>query len=283
MSSLIVPPIKTQGKKTKITPYIFNLTKLITKKNTDTWVEPFFGSGVVGFNCPKQFKKIIAGDINPYVIQFYNALKDGTITTDGIRHVLTEMGNELSKYGNEYYLNIRKEFNETHDIMLFLFLTRTCYNGVMRFNSKGEFNVPFCNNNDKLTDKLINGLCDNIDQIKKVIDERSFTFLCQSFEDTIKLADEHSVIYCDPPYFGLNTTYYDKWSEEGETKLRESLDAADPKSKKILSTWVNNGLEYNPIIDKYWSDYQIHKIDHQYCVGPKKENRRNVVEGLLFK
>ena len=279
--SIIVPPIKIQGKKTKLLTEIYDLVNEIADKDADTWVEPFLGSGIVSFNSSEQFKKVICGDINPYVIEFYNGIKEGKITSDIVRSVLTKMGEELSKFGNEYYLKIRKEFNETHDILLFLFLTRTCFNGVMRFNSKGEFNVPFCNINDRLNSKLINTLCDNIDQLKDIMDKRTFVFLKQSFEDTIAIANEHSVIYCDPPYFGLNTTYYDKWSEEGETKLRKALDESN--CKNIISTWKYNGLEENKIIEKYWGDYNIRLIDHQYCVGPKGENRRKVVEALLYK
>ena len=281
MSVTVIPPIKIQGKKTKLLPHIFSLSDEIVDKDTDTWVEPFFGSGVVGFNCPEYIKKVIAGDINPYVIEFYNKIREGVITSEKVREVLTQMSGMLFKYGKEYYLDIRKQFNETHDIFLFLFLTRTCFNGVMRFNSKGEFNVPFCNNNEKLTPKLINTLCENIDQLKARMEEKEFTFLCQSFEDTIALADEHSIIYCDPPYYGLEVTYFDKWSEEGEKKLREALDST--KCHNIISTWKFNGVQDNETIERFWSDYNIRLVDHKYCVGPKTENRRQVVEALLFK
>lgn len=281
MSVTIIPPIKIQGKKTKLLPHIFSLTHELVDYDTDTWVEPFFGSGVVGFNCPEYIKKVIAGDTNPYVIEFYNGIKDGKITSDFVREILTEASAILSKYGKEYYLDIRKQFNEKHDIILFLFLTRTCFNGVMRFNSKGEFNVPFCNNNNKLTPKLINTLCENIDQLKKKMEDKEFVFLCQSFENTIALANEHSIIYCDPPYYGLEMTYFDKWSEEGEKKLRETLDKA--KCHNIISTWKFNGVQDNETIERFWLDYNIRLIDHMYCVGPKSENRRQVVEALLFK
>ena len=281
MSLTIVPPIKIQGKKTKLLTHIFDLANEIADKDTDTWVEPFFGSGVVGFNCPDYIKNVIAGDINPYVIGFYNAIKEGKITSDIVGDSLTMMSGMLFKYGKGYYLEIRKRFNETHDLMDFLFLTRTCFNGVMRFNSKGEFNVPFCNNNEKLTPKLINTLCENIDQLEQKMDEKNFTFLTQPFEETIKLADEHSIIYCDPPYYGLETTYFDKWSEEGETRLREALD--NTECHKVISTWKSNGVQDNEVIERFWSDYNIRLIDHKYCVGPKSENRRNVVEALLFK
>ena len=77
---MIVPPIKSQGIKTKLVPWILDV---IDKSGIDpinsNWVEPFFGTGVVGFNSPLSGKHIV-GDTNPHIINFYNKVKEGVIS-----------------------------------------------------------------------------------------------------------------------------------------------------------------------------------------------------------
>ena len=117
--------------------------------------------------------------------------------------------------------------------------------------------------------------------LQKIMKEKEFLFFCQSYEETLKYADSNSIIYCDPPYYGLNTTYYEKWGKDFEIALNKELNKYS--SSKIISTWKNNGSIENEMIPLYWSDYNIKLIEHQYIVGPKKENRPKVIEALLFK
>ena len=150
---IVNTPLKIQGKKTKLIPNIIGLANEIIENNNNihTWIEPFLGSGIVAFNCPKQIKQVICGDINPHVIRLYEMLRDNNDLPGYARERLLCMSDLLKERGEEYYLSIRNSFNKDKEIINFLFLSRTCFNGMMRFNKKGEWNLPFCKNNDKLS------------------------------------------------------------------------------------------------------------------------------------
>lgn len=283
---MIIPPLKIQGKKTKIVPHIQELTKQILKDNPniDTWIEPFFGTGVVGFNVPDQIKTVIVSDINPYIIEFYDNIKHGVITGSSIKEWLLLMGTKLElseENGYTFYREIRDEFNKTKDIKLFLFLSRTGFNGMMRFNKKGEWNLPYCKVPTKLNETVVNTLCEEIDVLYNLMQEKNFIFLNQSFEETLKLTNDNSIIYCDPPYLGLYTNYFDTWDYENEKQLNSILETI--KRPIIVSTWFDNGKVKNEIIDQLWSKWDIKLVNHKYNVGAKVENRREVIEALLYK
>ena len=100
---MIVPPIKSQGIKTKLVPWILDV---IDKSGIDpinsNWVEPFFGTGVVGFNSPLSGKHIV-GDTNPHIINFYNKVKEGVISGYTMRQYLEK---------DQCRRNVRKRISE---------------------------------------------------------------------------------------------------------------------------------------------------------------------------
>jgi DNA adenine methylase len=105
-------------------------------------------------------------------------------------------------------------------------------------------------------------------------------FLNKGFEDVIQLAREGDVIYCDPPYYGRYVDYYNGWTEENEAKLCELL--SQTPAWFILSTWHHNDYRANEMVSKYWSKFNIVTRDHFYHSGAKEENRKSVVEALVF-
>ena len=133
-----IPPIKCQGIKTKLIEYIKNLLPDFN----GIWYEPFMGSGVVGFNILPE--KAVFGDTNPHLINFYNDLKNNIITPEKLNKFLQAEAVKLLEGADDYYKEVRNRFNKNPDSYDFIFLNRACFNGMMRFNSKGEFNVPFC-------------------------------------------------------------------------------------------------------------------------------------------
>ena len=278
--NVIVPPIKIQGKKTKLVPKIMEIANdlLDNHPEIDTWVEPFLGSGVVAFNCPGRIKKVIVNDINPHIIKFYKGVADGIITSDKIREVFEIHNQNLLKGGVDYYNEIRDRFNQSFDTMDFLFLTRTGFNGVMRFNGSGKWNVPFCKLNNRLSKNVIEDLTDSVNELSRLFKSKEFTFYNKSFEEVIATAPENSIFYCDPPYYGLQVQYFKGWGKEDEIRLNEML-----KDKVfIYSTWLDDGLKNNPMIKDYWSDYEIESRDHKYNVAEQAKERNQVKEGLIY-
>ena len=277
---MIIPPIKIQGKKTKIVPKIMEIADGILNDHPeiDTWVEPFLGSGVVAFNCPGKIKKVIVNDINPHIIKFYKGVADGVITSDKIREVFDIHSQNLLKDGYNYYNQIKDRFNQTFDTMDFLFLTRTGFNGVMRFNNSGKWNVPFCKLNNRLSKNVIEDLANSVDELSRLFKSKDFTFYNKSFEDVIESAPENSIFYCDPPYYGLQVQYFKGWGKEDEIRLNEML-----KDKVfIYSTWLEDGIRENMMINEYWGEYEIEGKKHKYNVAEKAEKRNQVTEGLIY-
>ena len=277
---MIIPPIKIQGKKTKIVPKIMEIADGLLSEHPeiDTWVEPFLGSGVVAFNCPGRIKKVIVNDINPHIIKFYKGVADGIITSDRIREVFDIHNQNLLKDGYDYYNQIKDRFNQSFDTMDFLFLTRTGFNGVMRFNNSGKWNVPFCKLNNRLSKNVIDDLASSVDELSRLFKSKEFTFYNQSFEEVIATAPKNSIFYCDPPYYGLQVQYFKGWGKEDEIRLNEML-----KDKMfIYSTWLEDGIRENMMINKYWGEYEIEGKKHKYNVAEKAEKRNQVTEGLIY-
>lgn len=277
---MIIPPIKIQGKKTKIVPKIMEIADGILNDHPeiDTWVEPFLGSGVVAFNCPGKIKKVIVNDINPHIIKFYKGVADGVITSDKIREIFDIHSQNLLKDGYDYYNQVKDRFNQTFDTMDFLFLTRTGFNGVMRFNNSGKWNVPFCKLNNRLSKNVIDDLAGSVDELSRLFKSKDFTFYNKSFEEVIESAPENSIFYCDPPYYGLQVQYFKGWGKEDEIRLNEML-----KDKMfIYSTWLEDGIRENMMINEYWGEYEIEGKKHKYNVAEKAEKRNQVTEGLIY-
>ncbi len=271
---IFVPPIKIQGIKTKLVPIIKENVVL----DSDTiWVEPFMGSGVVGFNVAPS--KAIFSDSNPYIIEFYNQIKEGQINSYKVKKFLESEGKKLAEKDDEYYYEVRKRFNREHKVLDFLFLNRSCFNGMIRFNRNGEFNVPYGHKPNRFSKAYITKITNQVKYVEDKLKECDWIFVCQSFEETIKNCNVKEFIYCDPPYIGRNVDYYDSWDEKSELKLNKLL--LETNAKFMLSTWDYNQYRKNEYIDKIWNNCQKINIEHFYHLGAKEKNRNAMVEALI--
>lgn len=271
---VFVPPIKIQGIKTKLVPVI----KENVSMDSDTlWVEPFMGSGVVGFNTAPN--KAVFADTNPHIIKFYNEIKTGKITASFVREFLEQEGNYLAEKEDEYYYEVRNRFNKNHDSLDFLFLNRSCFNGMIRFNKKFEFNVPYGHKSQRFAKAYITKIVNQVSHIELLLKDRDWEFVCQSFEETIRKAEDNSFIYCDPPYIGRHVDYYDSWDEEKEKQLCSVLHKSD--SRYMLSTWDFNAYRKNEYIDLLWGDCCKTTREHFYYLGAREKNRNAMTEALL--
>ena len=274
IDKVFVPPIKIQGIKTKIVPFI---KENLLLAQDSMWIEPFMGSGVVGFNVAP--KNAVFADINPHIIEFYNQIKYGQITSYIIRQFLEEEGSKLVQKDGLYYYEVRERFNQNHNPLDFLFLNRSCFNGMIRFNKKLAFNVPYGHKPQRFSKAYITKITNQVTHIEELFRYNNWSFICQSFEETIKLANEKSFIYCDPPYIGRHVDYYDSWDAQSEMDLCKVLVSSN--ARFMLSTWDHNDYRKNDFIDIIWNFCSKLTKDHFYFVGAKELNRKAITEALL--
>lgn len=200
---MIRPFIKWAGGKSRILPQL-----LQHLQKTDCLVEPFVGSAAVFLNT--DYRRYVLADINPDLINLYRFAKRYPDLLIDVARVLFRGGNNT-----ETYAKIRSEFNRSRGInsatateyaplraAYFLYLNRHGYNGLCRYNQKGEYNAPFAKNEGEpyfpeTEIKLFS---------EKANDTRTI-FLCTSFEYTLRsIGGDSSVIYCDPPYLPTSKT-----------------------------------------------------------------------------
>lgn len=277
---MIVTPIKIQGKKTKLVPNIIENIKL---NNNTIWIEPFLGSGEVLFNVNPS--KAVVSDNNRLIIDFYQKIQKKEITSELVRCFLEEHGRKLQEIGEEYYYKMRDTFNKTLDPLYFLFLNRSCFNGMIRFNSKNEFNVPFCKKENRFAKAYITKIVNQVKKIEEIIlsHGNNWEFICCDWKETFNKYknNKNAFFYFDPPYINRYSDYFNKWEEKENDDFFTTIKKN--KINFILSNWYSNSYRNNEvIINTFENDkYDILKIDHFYHVGGKQTNRNSIVECLI--
>ena len=254
----------------------------VAPKVKGNWMEPFLGTGVVAFNSG--YKKAILNDTNPHIIIFYKGVQQKIITAPLMKRYLEQEGEILSKADNngyEHYLKVRTRFNSgEYSPYDFIFLSRAGFNGMMRFGSKGNWNIPFCKKPDRFAQAYITKITNQLSTVSKIIQpEPEWIFYNRSFADIIPIATENDFIYCVPPYYGRYVDYYNGWTDKDEELLFHLL--SQTKAKFVLSTWHHNDWRENDMVNKFWKNFNIITKDHFYHNGGSVENRRTVVEALV--
>lgn len=269
-----MPPIKIQGIKTKLVPFIQDGFKW---SGDGKWVEPFMGSGVVVFNLRPD--TALLADNNPHIIRFYKDIQYKLIDNTTVSEWLTEQGVLLSQKGEDYYYEVRKRFNNTPNSLDFLFLNRACFNGLMRFNSKGGFNVPFCRKNERFSKAYVTKISNQVKWVSEVITNSDYTFKCQDYKETLSEATVWDFTYIDPPYAGRNADYYHKWDDSDADELAGILKNIE--CGFALSTWLENKYRKNEWVNKHFSDYPTSLYSHFYHIGSSEKLRNEMTEILI--
>lgn len=271
-----VPPIKCQGIKTKLVDLI---SQNIKWDGSGKWIEPFLGSGVVLFNIKPN--RALVSDTNVHIINLYKDIQTGKITGQLVREFLEHHGNLLRQKGQEYYYEVRDRFNESPSSLDFLFLNRSCFNGVMRFNRYGKFNVPFGHKPNRFKPAYITKIVNQVDAIAKIMKDKDWEFKACDWRETLSKAQKDDFVYLDPPYVGRHTDYYNQWTDEDAVELARV-------TRKLpcgfaLSMWLENKYRRNDHIDQHWSGLIIRTKSHFYHVGSKESLRNSMVEALVIK
>jgi len=176
---------------------------------------------------------------------------------------------------------VRTRFNETPTPLDFLFLNRSCFNGVIRFNRKGKFNVPNCHKPERFAQAYVTKITNQVRQIAQVLSTVDWTFEVRDFRETLAQAEPGDFVYADPPYAGRHVDYFNSWSDTDEAALGMTLGSLP--CDFLLSTWHSNEFRSNSAIDLVWNraDFHMLKREQFYHVGSSEDLRHPMIEALI--
>lgn len=286
------PFIKWVGGKTQL---IENIEKALPKdfdnQSNLTYIEPFVGGGAILFWILQKYpniKKAVINDINPDLTTAYKTIKtkpkELIIELLSIADEYLPLSEEKRK---EYYLAKRDRFNTkslepVENSALFIFLNRTCFNGLYRVNSKGLFNVPFGKySNPKICDEQT--ILADSELLQKV------EILTGDFEDTLKFAGESSFFYFDPPYKPLSETSSfnsyakEEFNDKEQIRLSEFCQIIDLMGHSFVlsNSDVKGKNPQDNFFDDLYNQFEINRVFATRMVNANADKRGKLTELLI--
>ena len=263
------PIVKWVGGKRQL---MFELLKNMPK-DYNRYFEPFIGGGALFFEL--QPNNAYISDMNEELINLYQVVRDNVyeLITDLQKH-------DISK---EYFMEIRnidrtEEYQNWSDIKKasrFIYLNRTCFNGMYRVNSKGEFNVPFGHyKNPRILDEnnLIN--CSHLLQQTEIKQA--------DFSEILKKVKKGDFVYFDPPYVPLSeTSSFTSYTKDGfdidmQFKLRDVCDELHSMGVKFLLSNSDTKL-----VNELYENYDIKKVFASRQINANADGRGKITEVLV--
>ena len=247
--------------------------------NYQTYFEPFFGGGAVFFALPHHPSHI--NDANHTLMAAYTNIQQDV---EKVIAQLAKLEQEYKALTPEeqkgFFYGLRAEFNALKDddfakTPLLIFLNRTCFNGLYRENSKGEFNVPF----GRYTNPTILD-AENLRAVAAKLQDTAITAL--SYEQAIKTAGKGSFVYFDPPYHPLNETSSFTAYHEGDFTVDDHIRLRDTfvklASKGALVMLSNSDT---PFTRGLYKGYKIHKVQAGRAINSVATKRGKITELVI--
>ena len=288
------PFIKWVGGKGQLLPEINKLYPVELGKNINKYAEIFIGGGAVLFDILSKYRldEVYISDKNLELINTYKSIRDNV---DILIKSLKEMEEQYISLNNEnrkiYYYKKRQEYNslkiniEENNIekaSLFIFLNKTCFNGLYRVNKKGEFNVPMgAYKNPKICDK------ENLKNVSMAL--KNVKIIYADYRESESFIDEKTFVYIDPPYRPLSTsssfTSYTEndFSDKEQIELAEYINDLNKKGAKIVisnSDPKNNDIDDN-FFDELYKNYNINRVKATRMLNSNASLRGAINELLI--
>ena len=263
------PIVKWVGGKRQL---MFELLKNMPK-SYNRYFEPFIGGGALFFELQPQNGYI--SDMNKELITLY------TVVRDDVYELIDDLNKH--KVSKEYFLKIRnldrtEKYNSLSDVKIasrFIYLNRTCFNGMYRVNSQGQFNVPFGNyKNPRIVD------AENLINCSKLL--KNTEIYCADFSEILNKVQKGDFVYFDPPYVPLNeTSSFTSYTKDGfdldmQFKLRDVCDELD--SKGVMFMLSNSDTK---LVNELYSNYEIKKVFASRAINANPNGRGKITEVLV--
>lgn len=292
---IVKPFIKWAGGKSQLLPDIKNRYPEELGKSITKYCEPFVGGGAVLFDILSSYTidAILINDINAELANAYRQIKgypnELVFALSQVQAVFWPMDAEQRK---EYYYNKRARFNylkingdeavNLEKAALFIFLNKTCFNGLFRVNKQGLFNVPMGSYKKPM-------ICDA--ENLKAINARlqNVTIKCGDYKECLDFIDENTFVYIDPPYRPLTQTAsftsYDEtvFDDKEQRKLGAFVDSITQKKAKVIisNSDPKNSDAQDEFFDEIYSNYTIERVTAKRMINCNGQSRGNISELLI--
>lgn len=271
-NKLLRPFLKWAGGKRQLLPEI----RRYVPKKFNIYFEPFVGAGAVLFDL--QPKRAIVNDINYELINAYNVIKTDVVS------LITDLNKHVNE--KEYYYQLRDldrsdKFSSLSPIeraSRIIFLNKTCFNGLFRVNSQGQFNVPF---GDYSNPKIVNDIV--LLAVHQYLTNNDITILNDDFETAVMQATKNDFIYFDPPYDPVSDTSsftgynLDGFNRDNQVRLKQVFDHLSNRGCKIL---LSNSA--TPFVRELYNEYTIVTISANRAINSDAMKRGKVDEILVM-
>lgn len=292
---VVKPFVKWAGGKGSLIPQLTNFYPYQLKDGIITkYVEPFVGGGAVLIDILQKYevKEAYAFDINIDLINCYNVIKnDVNELIIKLKQMEIEFLDLDSGNREKYFYDVRKEYNSykiseeelnTKRAAEFIFLNRTCFNGLYRVNRKGEFNVPFGKyKNPRICDS--NNLTNLSSLLQKVV------FKYGDYKKSSECVDNTTFVYFDPPYRPLSVssgfTSYTKqdFNDENQKELASYYRELSSKDAKLMLSNSNpkNTNKDDDFFEEIYTGFNINEVLAKRMINADCTGRGAISELLI--
>lgn len=272
-NKLVAPVLKWVGGKRQLIDILVNL---LPKENIKTYCEPFVGGGALLFEL--QPKTAYINDINDELIRVYSVIKDD------VESLITSL--EKFKNDPECFYSVRDwdrdkiRYNSLSDVekaARILYLNKTCYNGLFRVNSAGEFNSPFGSYRNP---NIVNAPV--LRAVNSYFNDSDIYMTSADYAEILKKIPNKTFVYIDPPYDPVSNsssfTGYTKggFNRDEQIRLRECCDELDAKGVKFMLS--NSATDF---IKNQYSKYNITVVQAKRFVNSDASKRGEVEEVIV--
>lgn len=291
----VKPFIKWVGGKTQLLDNISKKYPAELGKSINKYCEPFIGGGAVLFDILSKYNltEIMINDINPELINTYIQIRDNVHNLIVKLKTLQEM---YWKYDSaqrwDYFYKQRERFNKIkfmnndkynlEKASIFIFLNKTCFNGLYRVNKSGLFNVPMgnykkpliCNETNLLA---ISGLLQNV------------IIRCGDYKECVDFIDKNTFVYIDPPYRPITktssfTSYMQQsFEDKQQIELGEFVLSINDKGAKVVvsNSDPKNTDASDEFFDELYSSLIIDRVNAKRVINCNGKNRGEISELLI--
>ena len=295
MSEKIRPFVKWAGGKGSLIPQLNNFYPYELKNGIiERYIEPFVGGGAVLIDILQKYdvQEAYAFDINIDLINSYNVIKNNVedLITN-LKQMETEYLQLEQEERKNYFYNKREEYNNytleenEHNIQRaaqFIYLNRTCFNGLYRVNKAGKFNVPMGSHKNPT-------ICDeeNLRNLSKLIQNVKFQY--GDYRRSMEYVTENTFVYFDPPYRPLNVTSgftsYTKedFNDDNQRELAEFYRELNEQNVKLMLSNSNpkNTNKEDTFFDNIYQGFNIDEIYASRMINANSKGRGKISEILV--